>query len=145
MCRVLEVSRSGYYSWCRHEVSKRQRENDQLLIHIRQAYVIGRGTYGSPRVTAELRANGVACGRNRVARLMRQNGINFSSGSDLANSMIFKKICPIGKSFSALNPLFHAPKQLHKISHGTAGEIILVSASHFNPLRRLFLGAKMPF
>ncbi|MGD0626845.1 MAG: IS3 family transposase [Thermodesulfobacteriota bacterium] len=75
MCRVLEVSRSGYYSWCRHEGSIRQRENDRLLVHIRQAYVIGRGTYGSPRVTAELRANGVACGRNRVARLMRQNGI----------------------------------------------------------------------
>ena len=75
MCRVLEVSRSGYYSWCRDEVSIRQRENDWLLIHIRQAYGVGRGTYGSPRVTAELRAKGIACGRNRVARLMRQNGI----------------------------------------------------------------------
>ena len=75
MCRVLEVSRSGYYSWCRHGVSLRQRENDRLLVHIRQAYGIGRGAYGSPRVAAELRARGVACGRNRIARLMRQNGI----------------------------------------------------------------------
>jgi len=75
MCWVLKVSRSGYYSWSRHPVSIRQRENDRLLVHIRQAYVTGRGTYGSPRVTAELRAKGVSCGRNRVARLMRQNGI----------------------------------------------------------------------
>jgi hypothetical protein len=59
--------------------------------------------------------------------------------------MIFKKICPIGKSFSALNPPFHAPKQRHKINYGTTGEIRPVSALHFNPFRRLFLGAKMPF
>jgi len=75
MCRVLEVSRSGYYSWSGHQVSVRQRENDRLLVHIRQAYVRGRGTYGSPRITAELRSDGIACGKNRVARLMRQNGI----------------------------------------------------------------------
>jgi len=75
MCRVLEVSRSGYYSWSGHQVSIRQRDNDRLLVHIRQAYVRGRGTYGSPRITAELRSDGIACGKNRVARLMRQNGI----------------------------------------------------------------------
>jgi len=75
MCRVLEVSRSGYYSWSGHQVSVRHRENDRLLVQIRQAYVRGRGTYGSPRITAELRSDGIACGKNRVARLMRQNGI----------------------------------------------------------------------
>jgi putative transposase len=75
MCRILEVSRSGYYSWSRHQVSVRQRENDRLLVHIRQAYVRGRGTYGSPRITAELRSNGMICGKNRVVRLMKQNGI----------------------------------------------------------------------
>ena len=75
MCRVLDVSRSGYYSWVRHNGGLRQRENERLLIRIREAYVRGRGTYGSPRVTAELRANGIPCGRNRVARLMQSNGI----------------------------------------------------------------------
>ncbi len=75
MCRVLEVSRSGYYSWSRHRVRERERENDRLLVHIRQAYVRGRGTYGSPRITAELKSNGIVCGKNRVARLMKQNGI----------------------------------------------------------------------
>ena len=63
MCRVLEVSRSGYYSWGKHQAGVRQREDERLLMHIGQAYGRGRGTYGSPRITAELRAKGVLCGR----------------------------------------------------------------------------------
>ena len=46
-----------------------------MLIHIKEAYVRGRGTYGSPRVTADLKAKGIPCGRNRVALLMKINGI----------------------------------------------------------------------
>ena len=46
-----------------------------MLLHIKDAYVRGRGTYGSPRVTAELRSKGILCGKNRVSRLMKQNGI----------------------------------------------------------------------
>ena len=46
-----------------------------MLVHIREAYVRGRGTYGSPRVTAELRSNGIPCGKNRVAHLMKSHGI----------------------------------------------------------------------
>ena len=53
----------------------RQKENERLLLHIQQAYVRGRGTYGSPRITAELRDNGIQCGKNRIARLMKENGI----------------------------------------------------------------------
>jgi transposase InsO family protein len=75
MCQVLEVSRSGYYSWARHSKGMRQKENERLLLYIQQAYVRGRGTYGSPRITAELRDNGVQCGKNRIARLMKENGI----------------------------------------------------------------------
>jgi putative transposase len=75
MCRTLQVSRSGYYAWARHTMTRRRKENDRLLIGIREAYERGRGTYGSPRVTAELRARGFLCGKNRVARLMREHGI----------------------------------------------------------------------
>jgi transposase InsO family protein len=75
MCQVLDVSRSGYYSWARHSRGIRQKENERLLVHIREAYVRGRGTYGSPRITAELRDNGIQCGKNRIARLMKENGI----------------------------------------------------------------------
>ena len=75
MCRVLAVSRSGYYTWAKHISSIRQKENERLLLHIKEAYVRGRGTYGSPRVTAELRSKGISCGKNRVAQLMKSNGI----------------------------------------------------------------------
>lgn len=75
MCRVLDVSRSGYYSGAKHNTSVGRRENERLLQYIQQAYTRGRGTYGSPRITAELRSNGVYCGKNRIARLMRENGI----------------------------------------------------------------------
>lgn len=75
MCQVLEVSRSGYYSWAKRTTSFRRNENERLLLYIQQAYIRGRGTYGSPRITAELRDNGIQCGKNRIARLMRENGI----------------------------------------------------------------------
>jgi len=75
MCRVLAVSRSGYYTWAKHISSIRQKENERLLLYIKEAYKKGRGTYGSPRVTAELRSKGIPCGKNRIARLMKSQGI----------------------------------------------------------------------
>lgn len=75
MCRMLAVSESGYYAWYKREPSPRQREDERLTEQIRQAYDRGRQVYGSPRVHAELRAQGIACGKNRVARLMQQAGL----------------------------------------------------------------------
>jgi putative transposase len=75
MCQVLCVSESGYYAWCKREPSRRMLENEQLVAQIRLAYDRGRHVYGSPRVHAELRAQGIVCGKHRVARLMRQAGL----------------------------------------------------------------------
>jgi transposase InsO family protein len=75
MCRVLEVSRSGYYAWLGRSESGRERANRGLLVKIRAAHARSRKTYGSPRVWRELRASGERCGRNRVARLMRAHGV----------------------------------------------------------------------
>ena len=75
MCRVLAVFRSGYYKWSKHISSIRRKENERLLIHIKEAYVRGRGSYGSPRVTAELKDKGIPCGKNRIAQLMKSHGI----------------------------------------------------------------------
>ena len=75
LCRVLGVSRSGYYAWCRRPESRRTQANRRLVVAIRVAHTASRGTYGSPRIYAELRAQGERCGRHRVARLMRQHGI----------------------------------------------------------------------
>lgn len=75
MCRVCDVSRSGYYAWRQREKSRRQDENEQLVGKIKNIHAVNRKVYGSPRITEELRAQGVCCGKNRVARPMRLNGI----------------------------------------------------------------------
>lgn len=75
MCRVLDVSESGYYAWRKREPGQRERENERLTEQITRAFHQGRGVYGSPRVQAELRAQGMKCGKHRVARLMRQAGL----------------------------------------------------------------------
>jgi putative transposase len=71
MCRVLGVSSSGYYAWCYRPPSARAQADQALLVQIRAIHERSRGTYGAPRIHAELRAQGVRCGRKRVARLMR--------------------------------------------------------------------------
>lgn len=73
MCSVLEVSPSGYYAWRQRPVSKRKQEREKLKVAIHAAHRAGRGTYGSPRVTQELKYQGVQVGRHRVARLMREH------------------------------------------------------------------------
>ena len=75
MCQVLEVSVSGYYAWRRRPESRRSQANRGLLTEIRMAHQRSRQTYGSPRMTAELKALGHACSENRVARVMRAGGI----------------------------------------------------------------------
>jgi putative transposase len=71
MCRVLGVSVSGYYAWRKRAPSRRTQANAQLSEQIRQVHRESRGTYGSPRIHAELRARGCRCNHKRIARLMR--------------------------------------------------------------------------
>ena len=71
MCRVLGVSRSGYYAWRGRAPSSRSVEDGRIAGRIRTIHEKSRGTYGSLRVHAELREGGVRVGRKRVARLMR--------------------------------------------------------------------------
>ena len=75
MCQALRVSRSGYYIWLSRPESDRSKSNSRLLSEIRIVHKRSRRRYGSPRVTAELNESGFACSENRVARLMRLNGI----------------------------------------------------------------------
>lgn len=72
MCRVLDVSVSGYYAWRHRPVSQRTQANAALLVAIRRIYTESHGTYGSPRIWAELQATGERCAEKRVARLMHQ-------------------------------------------------------------------------
>lgn len=75
MCRVLHVSRSGYYSWNNRPESKRTKANRVLLRAIKEIHKESRQVYGSPRVTEALSDKGLKASRNRVARLMAKNGI----------------------------------------------------------------------
>jgi putative transposase len=75
MCRVLGVSPSGYYAWRKRPASARAQADQRLLRQIRTAHEASRGTYGVPRIHAELAAQGIRVGRKRVARLMRAAGI----------------------------------------------------------------------
>jgi putative transposase len=76
MCRVLKVSRSGYYASAKRDaVSARMREDMELTERIRKIHERSRGTYGSPRVHAQLKRDGVHVSKERVERLMREAGI----------------------------------------------------------------------
>ncbi len=76
LCRLLGVSRSGYYAWRVRPPAARTEADAQLGGIIRQVHAASRGTYGMPRIHAELRACGVRCGRKRVARLLRIAGLH---------------------------------------------------------------------
>jgi putative transposase len=75
LCRVLNVSRQGYYAWVRRKPSRRQKQDLVLNRSIQKAFDESRGRYGSPRVYLELRDEGTVTSRKRVARLMRQHGL----------------------------------------------------------------------
>jgi putative transposase len=76
LCRMLGVSKSGYYVWRSRPPSERRRQDALLTEKIRQTHSRrSRETYGYPRVHAELRSLGSGCGRRRVARLMRAAGL----------------------------------------------------------------------
>ena len=72
MCRVLNVSRSGYYYWLAQRPTKRTKENEMLIVLISDSFTASKKRYGSPKITRELGAKGIKVSRPRVARLMRK-------------------------------------------------------------------------
>jgi transposase InsO family protein len=75
MGEVLKVSRSGYYAWKTRQPSTRQKDNEELLRQIREVHTQSRRLYGSPRIAAKLKEQGFGCGKNRVARIMKEHSI----------------------------------------------------------------------
>jgi len=75
MCRVLEVSRSGFYAWLGRPESRRARDDRRLAVKIREIHRRSRRSYGSPRITRALAAQGLHCNHKRVERLMRRQGL----------------------------------------------------------------------
>lgn len=80
MCRLLDVSRSGFYAWLRNPLSDRAREDQRLLTLIVAAYTASHGVYGAPRIFLDLREAGETCSKHRVARIMRTHHIKALHG-----------------------------------------------------------------
>ncbi len=76
LCRAVGVSRAGFYAWLKRPISARARRDAELLERMRAIHAESDGTYGWPRMHAELRHQGVRASRKRVARLMRQAGLS---------------------------------------------------------------------
>jgi putative transposase len=80
LCQVVQVARSGYYGWLKGQEPARTVANGRLVQQIKTIYAAKRGTYGSPRITHELRRAGQKCNHKRVERLMRQQGLKGRTG-----------------------------------------------------------------
>lgn len=110
LCAVLKVSVSGYYAWLKRPVAPRQQANQQLEQTIRQVWQRVRGIYGAPRIHAELQAQGLRVGHNRVARLMRVAGLRGKAAhrrrplTTQANPMDVVAPNRLARQFTAVHP-----------------------------------------
>ena len=75
MCAVLEVTRAGYYAWLKRPPCRRAQEDERILVSVRRSFAESDSTYGVRRVWDDLKEWAVACGRERLARLMRMAGL----------------------------------------------------------------------
>ena len=109
MCRVLQVSRAGYYAWCQRPAAPRTLKDQTLALEVATIHRESRGRYGSPRVHAELRERGQCTGRKRVARLMRAAGLygrerrRFRHTTDSGHGMAIKGNL-LARRFAVLAP-----------------------------------------
>lgn len=152
LCRVLEVSASGFYAWCRRAPSARELSDRALLELIRAIHAGSRGTYGAPRVHAELRrGHGPRVARKRVERLLRSAGL---AGSHLRRRRGLTKqdvkATPapdlIGRDFSAASPEMPAvpgARMVGDITYLATGEGWLYLAGALDLATRSVLGYAM--
>jgi putative transposase len=108
LCHVLGVSTSGYSAWRSRPSSSRAQEEAGLTDRIERIHQASRRTYGAPRIQAELAADGVRCGRKRVARLMRAAGIEGCHRRKVRTTQREPRAVPapdrVGRQFTAAAP-----------------------------------------
>jgi putative transposase len=95
MCEALGASAQGFYSWRSRPASEQQRRRDALLVQVRAVHAEVKGRYGSPRIAAELRARGVPCCVNTVAKLMRDNDIRAKTARKFRNTTDSNHALPV--------------------------------------------------
>jgi transposase InsO family protein len=111
LCRVLEVSRSGYYAWSDRAAPARTAADAQLTVEITAVHKRSRATYGSPRVHRDLHARGFRVGRKRIERLMRENGIQARRKRRFRRTTDSKHSNPIAPNVLARQFTTTAPNQ----------------------------------
>jgi len=112
MCRVLKVSKAGYYAWLFRPVSPRQQANRALVIQIKAAHRRSRRTYGRRRIHLQLQRDGVACSRNRVGRLMRSQGLCGLRRRKFKATTNSRHSFPVASNLLARNFTASAPDQV---------------------------------
>lgn len=112
LCEVLGVSRSGYYAWAKRAESARAQEDRALSSEIQAAHQASRGRYGSPRVHAELRAQGHRVSRKRIARLMRRMGLAARRKRRFRRTTDSRHAFPIAPNLLARNFTAQAPNRV---------------------------------
>ena len=101
MCELHGVTRSGFYAWCKRQPSQRHQDDQLLMERVRQVHADSRGFYGSPRVAGQLRLDGQIVGRRRVARLMRQAGLQGRSARLYRHSKVLQRAFYAGVPYLA--------------------------------------------
>lgn len=109
MCRVIGASRSGYYRWRKQPQSKRQKENEEILMEIKELHKKSYRAYGSPRITKDLKATGIKCGENRVARIMKVHGIVGKAAKKFKATTDSKHNLPIAENLLKQNFVTEKP------------------------------------
>lgn len=112
MCRVLEVSTSGYYGWRRRPKSRRAIDNEQLLIEIKRVYLEHGQNYGSPRIWHALKRAEIPCSENRVARLMHINKFTAVQRRKFRVTTDSKHNWPVAPNILERNFLTEAPSKI---------------------------------
>ena len=92
MCKVLQVSTSGYYYWLRYPEGKNFKRNNELLFKIKMIHSKSKGTYGSPRITKELNVSGTKTSQKTVARIMRKNKIRSKIKKKFKTTKALKRV-----------------------------------------------------
>lgn len=111
MSQILEVTRSAYYAWRKRQKSTRQLNNEKLFETIKSIYHESHCLYGSPRITAELKAKGIVCNHKRVTRLMRVGGIQAKTVKKFQMTTDSKHHYPVFPNI--LDRVFEAPAADH--------------------------------
>ncbi len=142
MCRVLKVSRSGFYSSLKRPVSSRQQRRELVSQAVESNFIAFKKVYGAPRLTDELNDQGIACSRNHVAQLLREKGLRARNGKGFKYRPRIKSKTPVSENLLARKFEAAAPNQkwVSDITYIRVGRVWLFLAVVLDLFSRKVIG-----